>query len=51
MSSETQRIGFLGVGHLARCLIAGFLKSGLPADRYDAVPPWAVVGHLQLNTG
>jgi len=38
MSTEVQRIGFLGVGHLARCLIAGFLKSGLPADRMMLSP-------------
>ncbi|WP_425406311.1 pyrroline-5-carboxylate reductase family protein [Hwanghaeella sp.] len=33
MHASTQRIGFIGVGHLARCLISGFLKSGLPAER------------------
>jgi len=38
MSDTTQRIGFLGVGHLARCLIAGFLKSGLSADRLMLSP-------------
>lgn len=38
MSDTTQRIGFLGVGHLARCLIAGFLKSGLPADQLMLSP-------------
>ncbi|RVU34951.1 hypothetical protein EOI86_19145 [Hwanghaeella grinnelliae] len=38
MNDTTQRIGFLGVGHLARCLIAGFLKSGLPADRLMLSP-------------
>jgi len=32
MTGSTQRIGFLGVGHLARCLITGFLKSSLPAE-------------------
>ena len=38
MNIATQRIGFLGVGHLARCLIEGFLKSGLSADRLILSP-------------
>lgn len=38
MENKSDRIGFLGVGHLARCLIAGLLKSGMPAERLMLSP-------------